>query len=679
MRNDVDGGGGNLERPAPPSEPRPKAKPQSKRGSPRRGWLARIFYWIMVLAVWGVIAAMGVIVWYSYDLPSVDKLSVIQRKPTLTLLDYKGRQIARLGDVYGEPVQVSQLPAHLPGAVIATEDRRFYDHFGVDPIGLARALVTNIMAGRVRQGGSTISQQLAKNVFLTHERTIKRKVQEVLLALWLEANFSKDQILTLYLNRVYLGAGAYGIDAAARRYFNKPATKVNLAEAAMLAGLLKAPTRLAPTRDLTAARARAAVVLNNMVAAGFINEAVAKGAKARPASLRRSRSRSGPSARPARYYADWVVDRLTDYLGPTERSLVITTTLDRDMQNAAEAAMAKMFAATGQKSRIGQGALLAMTPNGAVRAMVGGRDYRKSQYNRATQARRQPGSAFKPVVYLAGLEAGLHPNSKFIDKPITVDGWSPKNYAGKYRGRITYSQALAYSSNSVAVQVLEKVGADDVIATARRLGLTTPIPRNSSIALGSAEVNLIQLTSVYATLANHGRGILAHGILEVRDGKGNVLYQRRGTGRGEVAKPWHVKELSQMLAGAIRVGTGRNARIGRPAAGKTGTSQDYRDAWFLGYTNQLAAGVWLGNDNGAPMKRVTGGGAPARLWRDFMKAAHKGLPARPLSYGSQAGSGRISGALSGTGNLIERLWNSLGTGATGTAGTAADTHNREGP
>ena len=286
MRNDVDGGGGNLERPAPPSEPRPKAKPQSKRGSPRRGWLARIFYWIMVLAVWGVIAAMGVIVWYSYDLPSVDKLSVIQRKPTLTLLDYKGRQIARLGDVYGEPVQVSQLPAHFPGAVIATEDRRFYDHFGVDPIGLARALVTNIMAGRVRQGGSTISQQLAKNVFLTHERTIKRKVQEVLLALWLEANFSKDQILTLYLNRVYLGAGAYGIDAAARRYFNKPATKVNLAEAAMLAGLLKAPTRLAPTRDLTAARARAAVVLNNMVAAGFINEAVAKGAKARPASLK---------------------------------------------------------------------------------------------------------------------------------------------------------------------------------------------------------------------------------------------------------------------------------------------------------------------------------------------------------------------------------------------------------
>jgi penicillin-binding protein 1A len=671
VSNDADGDG--LERPAPPSKPGPK----SKDGTSRRGWLAGLVYWTIVLAVWGVIAAMGVVVWYAYDLPSVDKLSAIQRKPTLTLLDYKGRQIARLGDVYGEPVQVNQLPAHLPRAVVATEDRRFYSHFGVDPIGLARAMVTNLMAGRVVQGGSTISQQLAKNVFLTHQRTLKRKAQEVLLALWLEANFSKDQILTLYLNRVYLGAGAYGVDAAARRYFNKPATKVNLAEAAMLAGLLKAPTRLAPTRDLKAARNRAAVVLSNMVAAGYIDAAVAKGAKARPASLRRPRSRNGPAARPARYYADWVVDRLTDYLGPTERSLVITTTLDRDMQNAAEAAMAALFASVGKKRKIGQGALLAMTPNGAVRAMVGGRNYGKSQYNRATQARRQPGSAFKPVVFLAGLEAGLRPDSKFIDKPITVNGWSPKNYAGKYRGRITYAQALAFSSNSVAVQVLEKVGADEVVITARRLGLTTPIPRNPSIALGSAEVNLLQLTSVYATLANHGRGILAHGILEVRDNKGNVLYRRSRadafSGSGQVARPWHVNELGKMLAGAIRAGTGRNARIGRPAAGKTGTSQDYRDAWFLGYTNQLATGVWLGNDNGAPMHRVTGGGAPARLWRDFMKLAHKGMPARPLSYGSKAAQ---QGPSLGTGNLIERLWKSLGATSSIKPG---DTHSREDP
>jgi penicillin-binding protein 1A len=633
---------------------KPPAKPSSK--SSGRGWLGHLIYWLVVLTVWGVIAAMGVIVWYAYDLPSVDKLSAIQRKPSLTLLDYKGRRIARFGDVYGEVVQLSQLPSHLPGAVVATEDRRFYSHFGIDPIGLVRAMVYNIAAGRIVQGGSTISQQLAKNVFLTHQRTLKRKVQEFLLALWLEANFSKQQILTLYLNRVYLGAGAYGVDAAARRYFNKPAARVNLAEAAMLAGLLKAPSRLAPTRDLKAARARAAVVLNSMLGAGYIDAAAAQGAKARPAALRRRRGggANGKGARPARYFADWTLDRLTDYLGPTERNLVIKTTLDRDMQAAAEAAMARLFAGPAAKLKIGQGALLAMAPDGAVRAMVGGRDYGKSQYNRATQARRQPGSAFKPVVYLAGLEAGLRPDTIFMDKPVTVDGWSPRNYAGKYRGRINYSQALAYSSNSVAVQVMERVGRDKVVATARRLGLTTPIPRHPSIALGAAEVGLLQLTTLYAGLANQGRGALPHGILEVRDDQGNLLYRRRGSGRGQVARPRHVAALNRMLAGAIENGTGRAARLGRPAAGKTGTSQDYRDAWFLGYTRQLVAGVWLGNDNGAPMRRVTGGGAPARLWKDFMTRAHKGLPILALNQRR----GKDRGA-SSTENLIDRLWRSL--------------------
>jgi len=641
---------------------------------PRRGWFARLFYWLIVLAVWGVIAAMGMIVWYAYDLPSVDKLSAIQRKPSLTLLDYKGREIARFGDVYGEPVQASQLPKHLPHAVVATEDRRFYSHFGVDPIGLSRAMVTNLFAGRIVQGGSTISQQLAKNVFLTHQRTLKRKVQEFLLALWLEANFSKDQILTLYLNRVYLGAGAYGVDAAARRYFNKPATKVNLAEAAMLAGLLKAPSRLAPTRNLKAARNRAAVVLNNLVAAGYIAAGTAKAAKLKPAGLRRGRSAAGTQQ--ARYFADWVMDRLTDYLGPTERNLVIRTTLDRDMQAAAEAAMTRITGPTARKRKIGQGALLAMTPRGAVRAMAGGKNYGKSQYNRATQARRQPGSAFKPVVFLTGLEAGIRPDAMFQDKPITVDGWSPKNYAGKYRGRISYTDALAFSSNSVAVQVQEKVGRDEVAATAGRLGLSASNPRHPSMALGAVETSLLRLTAAYAAFANQGYGVLPHGILEVRDGNGNVLYRRQGSGRGEVARPWHVAEMNRMLEITIQRGTGRNARIGRPAAGKTGTSQDYRDAWFLGYTHQLVAGVWMGNDNGAAMNRVTGGGAPARLWRDFMKAAHKGLPAKAL--------GRTSGkqpAARPSGNLLDKLWRSLGSSGDAQPGEGRDLNdpaNREG-
>ncbi|MDA1097485.1 MAG: PBP1A family penicillin-binding protein [Proteobacteria bacterium] len=642
-------------KPARPKSGRPAAK------SSGRGWLARLFYWLVVLVVWGVIAILGVVVWYAYDLPPVDKLSAIQRKPSVTLLDHKGRLIAQFGDVYGEPVQLSQLPVHLPRAVVATEDRRFYSHFGVDPIGLARAMVKNIAAGRIVEGGSTISQQLAKNVFLTHQRTVKRKVQEFLLALWLEANFSKEQILSLYLNRVYLGAGAYGVDAAARRYFNKPAAGVNLAEAAMLAGLMKAPSRLAPTRDLKAARARAAVVLNNMVSAGYIDAVAAQGAKARPAGPRRRRD-GGPGelgAQPARYFADWTIDRLTDYLGPTERNLIIKTTLDRDMQAAAEAAMIRLFAGPAAKQKVGQGALLAMTPDGAVRAMVGGRDYGRSQYNRATQARRQPGSAFKPIVFLAGLEAGLRPDTIFMDKPITVDGWSPGNYGDKYRGRITYGQALAYSSNSVAVQVLERVGRDKVVALARRLGLTSPIPRHPSIALGTAEVGLLQLTAGYAGLVNQGAGVLPHGILEVHDGEGNLLYRRRGSGGGRVARPWHLAELSQMLAGVISYGTGRAAEIGRPAAGKTGTSQDYRDAWFLGYTKQLVAGVWLGNDDGAPMRGVTGGGAPARLWRDFMTAAHEGLPV--LALNQPPGRDRQSARPE---NLFDRLWKSLNTAET---------------
>ncbi|MFP6705501.1 MAG: PBP1A family penicillin-binding protein [Alphaproteobacteria bacterium] len=651
----------------------PAAKPDRKAS---RGWLAGTIYWLVVFMVWGVIAAIGVIVWYAYDLPSVDKLTAIQRKPSVTLLDYKGRKIAVFGDVYGVPVQLTQLPKHLPNAVVATEDRRFYSHFGFDPIGLARAMVKNVLAGRVVQGGSTISQQLAKNVFLTHQRTLKRKVQEFLLALWLEANFSKQQILTLYLNRVYLGAGAYGVDAAARRYFSKPASKVNLAEAAMLAGLLKAPSRLAPTRNLAAARTRAALVLNNMVDVGFIEPVAAQAAKKNPAGLRQRPGAGGvPAGQPARYFADWVMDRLTDYLGPTERNLFIRTTLDRDMQHMAEAAMSRLFKGVATKRKVGQGALLAMAPNGAVRAMVGGRNYGKSQYNRATQARRQPGSAFKPFVFLAGLENGLRPEMKFADRPITIDDWSPKNYAGKYRGRITFAQALAYSSNSVAVQVSERVGRNRVIDAARRLGLTSRIPNHPSMALGTAEVGLMEMTAAYAALANKGIGAMPHGILEVRDGQDHVLYRRHGSGRGQVARPWHVEELGRMLARTIRIGTGRNARLGRPAAGKTGTSQDYRDAWFLGFTPQLVAGVWLGNDNGAPMSRVTGGGAPAHLWRDFMVAAHKDLPARPLKQAK----GRAPAGQRGE-TFFDKLWKSLGSGGSSNPrNNANDQNNRDHP
>jgi len=648
-----------------------KAPAPKSGGKTSRSWLATAIYWFIVLIVWGVIAILGVIVWYAYDLPPVDKLSAIQRKPSVTLLDRENRKIAEFGDVYGVPVQLNQLPKYLPDAVVATEDRRFYNHYGIDPIGLLRAMVKNVVAGRVVQGGSTISQQLAKNVFLTHQRTLKRKVQEFLLALWLEATFSKEHILTLYLNRVYFGAGAYGVDAAARRYFSKPAAKVNLAEAAMLAGLLKAPSRLTPTRNLKAAQKRAALVLTLMAEVGYIKPVAAQAAKAKPASLHLGRR---PTGQPAYYFSDWIIDRLTDYLGPTERNLVIRTTLDREMQHHAERIFAKLFTGPARKRKIGQGALLAMAPNGAVRAMVGGRDYRRSQYNRATQARRQPGSAFKPVVFLAGLELGLRSDTTFNDKPITVDGWSPKNYANKYRGQLTFSEALAYSSNSVAVQVSERVGRGHVIDAARRLGMTSRIATHPSIALGTAEVGLLELTTMYASLANQGLGALPHGILEVRDDRDNVLYRRHGSGRGQVARPRHVAELSHMLANTIQAGTGRNAKIDRPAAGKTGTSQDYKDAWFVGYTSQLVAGIWLGNDDGSPMNRVSGGGTPARLWRDFMIAVHKGLPAHSLNKPAIKRQSPQRGK-----NLFDRLWKSFGGGSPTQTNDTDDYNSKDDP
>jgi penicillin-binding protein 1A len=493
--------------------------------------------------------------------------------------------------------------------VIATEDRRFYRHFGIDLIALARAALVDLRAGRVVQGGSTITQQIAKNVFLTPERSLKRKVQEALLALWLERRFSKDQLLTIYLNRVYLGAGSYGVEAAARQYFGKPASKLGLAEAAMIAGLPKAPSRYAPTRDLAQARARAAVVLDNMVAAGRLARAEADAAKARPAAVSGA---YGGSA--ARYFADWVIDQVPAFVGPTARDLVVHTTLDAAAQRAAEAAVAGL----GERGSVGQAALVAMTPDGAVRAMVGGRDYAASQFNRATQARRQPGSAFKIAVYAAALEAGFAPDDAFADVPVEVAGWSPRNYGGIYLGEITLTTAFAKSSNSVAVQLAERVGRRRVIEVARRLGIASPLSPQPSLALGAGEVTLLELTGAYAVVANGGRSVIPYGIDEIRARDGTVLYRRAGSGPGRALSAAAARTLDSLLRAVVREGTGRRAALAVPAAGKTGTSQDFRDAWFIGYRPGLVAGVWLGNDDGKPMGKVTGGGLPAELWHEFM-------------------------------------------------------------
>jgi penicillin-binding protein 1A len=596
----------------------------ARRTPPPRRLLRRVAGLGLLLFLWGSIIGGGLLAYFAMTLPDTGQLTVAERRPSVTILAADGSQIASFGDLFGQPLTLKQMSPFLPKAVIATEDRRFYSHFGIDPIGLARAAVSDLRAGHVVQGGSTITQQLAKILFLTPERSLARKIRETLLALWLEHRFAKDQILEIYLNRVYLGAGTYGVDAAAHRYFGKSAAKLNLYESAVVAGLLKAPTRFSPARDGAAAASRAAQVLDNMVETGVITAGDAAGARKEGAALT-AISRPG-----SRYFADWVADQLRDFAGTADRDLAIRTTLDPRLQAAAEMAVGDVLAHSGAQAAVSEGALVALAPDGAVRAMVGGRDYGRSQFNRATQAQRQPGSAFKPFVYLAGLEAGLRPDDRFVDMPIRVGNWQPHNYLNRYQGPMTLAEGLAQSVNTIAVQVAERAGVGHVIATANRLGIASGLARDASIALGTGEVNLLELVSAYTPFANGGTGVLAYGISEIRDTGGSIVYRREGSGPGPVVAPELVGLMNEMLAGVIAHGTGKSAALPRPAAGKTGTTQDYRDAWFIGYTADLVAGVWLGNDDDTPMNKVTGGSLPASAWRTFMLAATRDMPVRPL-------------------------------------------------
>ncbi|MBW7851496.1 MAG: PBP1A family penicillin-binding protein [Rhodospirillales bacterium] len=573
--------------------------------------------------IWLCVAVAGLVAYYAYDLPDVDAMSATTRRPSVTFLAADGSAFAAFGDVYGEPVHVGDLPIHVTQAVIATEDRRFYGHFGLDPVGLARAAVANLRAGRVVQGGSTITQQLAKNLFLTPERNLKRKVQELLMALWLEYRFTKEQILNLYLNRVYLGAGTHGLDAASRRYFDRSARELTLYQSALMAGLLKAPSRYNPLVNPELSRQRTLQVLDNMVAAGFIDDAeAARAAKAGPGRLR-SIPMSG------RYFADWLTEQLGALGAGGDRDLVVETTLDVGLQRRVEAEVEALLA-KGAKARVGQAAVVVLSPDGAVRAMVGGRDYNESQFNRATQALRQPGSAFKPFVYLAALEAGIAPGDVFEDAPLKLGKWRPGNFTDTYAGPVTLSEALVQSINTVAVRVSEQVGRQRVSAAARRLGVGSKLPDDASIALGTGEVTLVELAGAYAVLANGGGAAWPYGVVEVREVNGRVLYRRDYGQAGRLVDPAVVGDLNAMLAEVVARGTGRAAALDRPAAGKTGTTQDHRDAWFVGYTADVVAGVWLGNDDGTPMKGVTGSGLPAQLWKRIMTAAHAGVTPHPL-------------------------------------------------
>lgn len=600
----------------------------SRTSRPARGrWPAILGKWAMVAGIWCVVLLGGLLAWYAADLPDVEQALSPTRKPAITVLAEDGSVLATLGDFYGRPLAVGDLPKHLPAAVLAVEDRRFYDHFGLDPIGLGRAMIANVRAGSIVQGGSTITQQAAKNLFLTQERTIKRKVQELILALWLERKFTKDQILAIYLNRAYFGAGAYGVDAASRKYFGRPATQVSVYQAAMLAGLLKAPSRLNPRANPEEAQARTMAVLQIMVDAGYLDET-----RARTAWSERNTSlalrKSGPNAQ---YFVDWVMSQIPSFVQAPDQDLTIHTTLDARLQKIAETKVVQIAGSPAAlKAEVGQAALVALAPSGAVRALVGGLDYQESPFNRATQARRQPGSAFKPFVYAAGLESGLSAETRMVDAPLQVDGWAPKNFPNRYAGEVSLRQAMAQSINTVAVQVGEYAGRRHVIDVAQRLGIGSGMDATASLSLGVSGVNLLEITAAYAAIADGGVGVWPYGIEQVYDASGRTLYRREGSGGGRVLSSAAAAEITDMLVAAVETGTGRAARFGRPIAGKTGTSQNFRDAWFIGWSADLITGVWMGNDDDRAMRAVTGGGLPAQLWRAFMADAHAGRPVRPL-------------------------------------------------
>lgn len=629
--------------------------------------LGRIAWWLGIrLAALGValgmLGAVAAVIAYMIITPREfdwNMLDTANRLPGATFIDAKGDLLATRGAYHADDVALKELPPYLVDSFLATEDRRFFNHWGLDPRGILRAMITNVRLGYTAEGGSTITQQLAKNLFLSNDRTMTRKLKEVLYAIWLERHLEKHEILELYLNRIYFGAGTYGVDAAARFYFDVPAAEVSLSEAAMLAGLPKAPTKLSPTNNLASAQTRAGRVLDNLVEADLMSEADVFEARVAPAILA-ERAELGS----IQYYLDYVYENLYPMLHERQRNpqgpetlsnsddikferlpppgaddrpidlgtedLIVYTTLDTSLQRKAEASLLVTLERDGALLKVSEGALVAIDPDGAVRAMVGGRSYIDSQFNRATQAMRQPGSAFKPFVYLAALENGYSPDTILEDAPLTIStpqgDWSPSNYSDRYRGRVTMREALAYSLNTAAVRVSEDIGPEKVVEVAHRMGIQSPIQPNPSIPLGTDEVNLLELTGAFLPFARTGLKMPVHTILRVENADGLILYEHRAPKPERIVDKDIATNMTNMMYQVIHSGTGRAARLGeRPAAGKTGTSQDWRDAWFLGYTKDLITGVWVGNDDDSPMNRVTGGGLPAIIWKDFMTEAHEGV------------------------------------------------------
>lgn len=617
--------------PTPPQDPSslpPEKSSQSQKKktltSPKIRWFLK---WGSVAFIWCVFMGGALILWFSYDLPDITKLQQTERRPSITILAKDGTKLATYGDLHGDMVTIKALPPHVIHALLSIEDRRFYDHFGIDLIGLMRAMWVNFRAGHVVQGGSTLTQQLAKNflqsekLYSLSDRSFRRKIQEALLALWLEHKFTKNQILTIYLNRAYLGAGTFGLAAASHHYFGKNPKNLTVYEAAVLAGLLKAPSKYSPQTNPHLADQRAAQVLESMVKEGHLREDLKEALLLTASTATQTFKGSA-----VRYFTDWIVDLVEAHENLANKDLIVTTTLDPDLQHLAEMKVTQVMEEKEKSAHVSQLALVSMTAEGAIQALVGGTNYRKSQFNRATQALRQPGSAFKLVLYLAALEAGLSPQDYVCDLPIRFGKWVPRNYKYQPRGEIPLAEAMALSVNTVSVRLAHQLGVPRIINTARRLGIKGPLPQDLTIVLGTGETTLVDLTSAYATIANGGFRVIPYAITQITDREGRVLYTHQPPPWERVVNSEVAQTLTSMLQGVMQYGTGRRAAVPGFCAGKTGTSQMHRDSWLIGFTSALITGTWAGNDDNTPMKPEAGSPA-ARLWHLYME----NVPQRPLS------------------------------------------------
>jgi penicillin-binding protein 1A len=575
-----------------------------------------LFKWVIILLVWGSLILGLIGLYYYYDLPSLEEMESQNSEQIIEVGYSNGRKITTLGDLYSNQITYNQIPDHLIDAVIATEDRRFFTHSGIDIFGIMRASWVNYRADRIVQGGSTITQQLAKLIFLTPEKTFKRKIQEAILAWQLERTFSKEQILTLYLNRAYFGAGNYGIASASRYYFGKSVSKLNLSQSAMLAGLLKAPSILSPDVSKKLARKRTNQVLANMIDAGYLGE---ENFNELDKPINYKTDRLGRF-----YFSDYVASQFTDYLSRGDiinnNRFKIKTTLNEDFQKVVEQALDKFIKNNQKKIGSSQIAIILMKNNGAILSMVGGKSYQKSQFNRAVYSKRQPGSAFKTFIYLTALQNGLTPDSLITDKKVSLGKWSPENYQKKYYGKVSLKTAFSKSLNSVAVQLVAKLDKSQIIKNALKMGIISEINNNdATIALGTGQVSLLEIVNSYATIANDGYAVLPYIIEDIKGNKKGVLYKKETSGNYKVIEDKELVMIKEMLRDVVRNGTGKSANIARDIYGKTGTSQNYRDAWFIGFNDNYILGIWMGNDNNSATNKITGGSLPAELFAQIMK------------------------------------------------------------